>query len=75
MSDLNCRFMTSDNRLLALTEQELWAILDEIRAWRENGRPGELNEPARIVLETPIYTRRCSEIFELWQLEAKGAVC
>ena len=70
-----CVFKTADQKLLPLTETELWAALDEIGAWRANGRQGELSERATIVFTSDSHSARCWDIFELWQMQVKSAVC
>jgi hypothetical protein len=70
-----CVFMTESSQLLRLTETELWALLDEIGQWRSNGRQGQLSEQAQIVLTSRNHSARCWNVFHLWQMQTKAAVC
>jgi hypothetical protein len=68
-----CVFRTETSQL-RLTEAEFWAMLDEIQQWRTSGE-GQLSSQSEIILASRHQSAKCREIFNLWQMKVRAAVC
>jgi|HubBroStandDraft_4_1064222.scaffolds.fasta_scaffold976529_1 hypothetical protein len=50
-------------------------MLDKLVKWQANGCQGELSERSRIVFEARNRSAWCEDVFMMWQLQPKAAVC